>query len=294
MNKLLLILNICFLLLFSSCNDFLAENPNKSGNDPIMEVNQLDGLLNSVFLSKSAGNVWMGTFFACDDSDISPELYKVHTSLNTRVALGVWDKKTYENLFSNSWNSLWDDMFRINTIIEYAPNVTGDLNLCKKVGAEAKFHRAFLHFLGVVEFCLHPSINNGENLGLGYRDNTNGETKLYRRTVKYTIDRIIQDLTEAESELKEIGLTNFDVSTNWRITIPTVQAFRARVELYIAKTQEDFDRAASYAEKALQAYNTMVNIATDPLFNITDKAIVGSNKSWKELFFLNNSENTGS
>lgn len=294
MKKLLLLLNIFLLLFFSSCNDFLAENPNKSGNDPIMEVNQLDGLLNSVYLSKSAGNVWMGTFFASDDSDISPALYKAHTSLSTRVALGVWDKETYENLFSDSWTSIWDDMFRINTVIEYASKVSGDPNLRKKVAAEAKFHRAFTHFLGVVEFCLHPSKNNGENPGIGYRDNTNGKANLSRRTVKYTIDRIIQDLAEAESELTEIGLSNFDVSTNWRITIPTVQAFRARVELYIAKTQEDFDRAASFADKALQAYSTMVNIATDPLFSVTEKAIVGSTKTWRELNFVKSSENTGS
>lgn len=292
MNKIAL-LNIFLLLLCCSCNDFLEENPNKSGNDPILEVSQLDALLNSVSLSKTAGNAGMATFFASDDSDIRPALYKQHTSLSTRVALGVWHKETYENLFSQGWISLWDDMFRINTIIEYAPKVNGNVNVRKKVAAEAKFHRAFNHFLGVVEFCLHPSVDNGGTPGLGYRDNTDGEADLSRKTVKYTMDRIIQDLKEAEAELKEVGLNNFDISTNWRITVPAVQAFRARVELYNARTQDDYDRAAEFAKKALLGYSNMVNIASDPLFTVEEKEIVGSSKIWNELNFLKNSENTG-
>ncbi|MCY1636155.1 MULTISPECIES: RagB/SusD family nutrient uptake outer membrane protein [Marinifilum] len=291
--KKITFLNILLLLLCYSCDDFLEENPNKSGNDPILEVEQLDALLNSISLSKSAGSAWMATFFASDDSDIRPELYKIHTSLSTRVALGIWNKETYENLFSVGWESLWREMFRINTIIESAPKVNGNEVERKKVAAEAKFHRAFLHFLGVVEFCLHPSVDNGETPGIGYRDNTNGEADLSRKTVRYTIDKIIQDLTEAEVELQEIGLNNFDISTNWRITVPAVQAFRARVEMYIAKNQDDFDKAAAYADKALKGYNKMVNIATDPLFSVEEKEIVGSSKFWKELNFVKNGSNTG-
>jgi len=279
----------------TACSDFLDENPNKSGNDPISDVSQLDALLNDISLTKSGGYAWLATFYANDDCDIRPGLYTLHTSMSTRAALGVWDKPTYDNLYPSTydWQTIWKNMFTFNTIIEYSKKVSGSESDKKMVAAEAKFMRAFYHFLALVEYCQHPSINNGDTPGIGYRDNTDGKADISRNTVKYSLSRIIQDLEEAETELKEIGKTNFDISRNWRITVPTVQSLRARVELYAAKTQSDFNKAAEYASKALSNYDVFVDISTDPKFAVTEVAITKSTKKWKRLENTQNTKNTG-
>lgn len=282
--------------MLGSCKKYLTVNPNKSGNDIISDVTQLDPLLNAVALSKGPGPVGFSTLMASDDCEIRPGLYKIFTGAAERVALGIWDQPTYTNTYSinNDWSSAWNKLFTINTIIEYADKVTGDETLKKQVKAEAMFYRAFYHSLLMVQYALHPNVENGNTPGVGYRDNTNPQDPLLRKDVKYTLSRITQDLEESEKMLTELGRTNFNSKRNWRITVATVFSLRARIELYAAKTQVDFDRAADYAQKALNLYNVLVDYETDPLLKTTDQNIANKpSKKWKRLELTIDQNNSG-
>lgn len=285
---------IALVMVTQSCSKFLDVNPNVSGNDVIEDVSQLDPLLNSPSLTKTAGNIWYSTFFASDDSEVRPNLYKIFSGVAERVALGIWDQETYTNMYSYNydWASGWTKFFTINTIIEYSNKVTGDEQLKKQLVAEAKFYRAFYHFQLLVQYALHPNIDNGKSPGIGYRDNTDPVDPVERKDVNYSLSRIIRDLEESEKSLNELGKTNFDIKRNWRITVGTVYALRARVELYKAKTQLDYDKAANYAQMALNSYNVLVDYSTNPLFAITKFDVANKpSKKWNRLAMTTNVRN---
>lgn len=287
---------LMLILSASSCSKFLNENPNKSGNDIITEVSQIDLLLNDLTLTKSGGQIWFSTFFASDDCEIRPNLYKVFTGAAERVTLGIWDKQTYSQTYSPGydWASGWDKLFTINTILEYCDKVTGDKKMIEQLKAEALFYRAFYHSLLMVQYALHPNVDGGATPGIGYRDNTNPKAPLERKDVNYTLSRIIQDLDESEKILKDLGITNFDIKRNWRVSLATVYSLRARIELYIAKNQADYNKAADYAQKALAIYDVLVNYETDPLLQTTDQPLANKpTKKWKRLQLTLDANNTG-
>ncbi len=294
MKNLIFAFTVVLILMTQSCSDFLDVNPNVSGNDIIQDVSQLDPLLNNDGLTRNAGLTWYSTFFASDDIEISPNLYKIFPGAGQRVALGVWDKETYTNIYSDSydWATSWTKFFTINTIIEYSDKVTGDAKLKQQLIAEAKFYRAFYHFQLLVQYALHPNVDNGKTPGIGYRDNTDPTDPTERKDVNYTMSRIIEDLEDSEKSLNELGKTSFDIKRNWRITVGTVYSLRARVELYKAQTQADYDKAASYAQMALNHHNTLVDYSTDPLFETTVLDVANKpSKKWKRLKMTENSRN---
>ena len=60
------------------------------------------------------------------------------------------------------------------------------------------------------------------------------------------------------------GRTTFDRTHNFRPTVPTLQAFRARVALY----RGDYELALSNATEALKAHSTLVDFKDDPDYEL--------------------------
>ena len=100
--------------------------------------------------------------------------------------------------------------------------------------------------------------------GIGYRDNTTTGEVPGRETVAYTLEHIYEDLRLAEEALIKAGRTTFDRTHNFRPTVPTLQAFRARVALY----RGDYELALSNATEALKAHSTLVDFKDDPDYEL--------------------------
>jgi hypothetical protein len=161
-------------------------------------------------------------------------------------------------------------MYNFNYIINRIDDesISGSIAKKEEVKAEAKFWRALYHFLNAVEFCVHPSLNGGNNPGIGYRNsvsavNTGVET---RGTVKFTMDNVIKDLEESKAALKQVGKINFDITKPWRITSPAVEALLARVYLYVG----DYQKAFANAKSAYDAYKFLYDLNNQTLFGLTN------------------------
>jgi hypothetical protein len=254
--------NKLFILVFAfsivGCQDFLDITPQEGGVAIFNDVSQFDALLNNIRVTRNRVE-WSNAIVASDDCEFVPEWQNVvpATSLvNVQrwESYSTWNESYFQSQGGGSTGftpfiSTYSYMYLFNQIINTIDNleVSGDANIKKKIKAEAKFFRALYHFLLAVEYCTHPSLNGGNNPGIGYRNSISTiesgvET---RNTVKFTIDSVIKDLEEAKVELKDVGAVTLSINTPWRITVPATESLLARVYMYLGDYRKAFDNAKS-------------------------------------------------
>ncbi len=272
---------ITFLLgvvtIFCSCSDFLDETPNKSGSAYIYHMDQLYGMMSNPALyltnspepnalTRGATESYMFQQLLLGDGvELDPEFWftGMRGGFVSAYDLYCWKEEKLKDQFSMNviWNPSWNRIYTFNTVLENLDKVIQTTeNIRQQVEGEARFGRAYYHFMLLVQFCLWQE----EAPGIGYRENTNANEVPDRRTVGYTLGRIYEDLQLAENALTKAGRTTFDFKHNFRPTVPTVQAFRARVDLY----RGNYASALSNASAALKAYNTLVDFKNDPLYKL--------------------------
>ncbi len=267
------LLLLIFGAAFTSCEDFLDETPNKAGSayiyhmDQLMEMTGSPDLYLFAFASPSymnwgiTNNYMAEQLYFCDAIDCSPEyFYFTQNGGGDNWLMYTMDKTAWtedQYWMTCTWTPAWERVYRFNTVLE-------NLNLVEQtteeekwqVAGEAYFGRAYYHFLLMVQYCLW----NENKPGIGYREGTNPGEIPARETVKYTLEKIYKDLDDAEAALTKAGKTTFEQKTNFRPTVPTVKAFRARVDLY----RGNYSSALTNANAALSAHNTLVTFKDDP------------------------------
>ncbi len=270
MKKTIAIMAALGALLFASCHDFLDETTDKSGSAYIYHIDQLYGLMGSTDLYLFEGSM-LGAYLTeplamTDAVEYSPGyyVYGLYSSKPDVYKTYCWDG---ENLLLESsmmwtWNPSWDRIYRFNTVLENLDKVVQTTQAVHdQVKGEALFGRAYYHFLLLTQYCLWDD----DKPGIGYQDNTAGGAAPARQTVAYTLEHIHADLDSAEVALTRAGRTAFDQARNFRPTVPTVQAFRARVALY----RGDYETALANATDALEAHSTLVDFKNEPEYERT-------------------------
>ncbi|MEG0518163.1 MAG: RagB/SusD family nutrient uptake outer membrane protein [Bacteroidales bacterium] len=259
-----------YILLFgffaSSCSSFLDVKPDKTGNSDIYHIDQLVDLMGNPYMYITIGGtayVWTELVFASDDCEISPYYYLKGGIGDVSYGVSIWNKPTFdtENVEGCTWQSAYKNMFTFNVVLENVDKVL-QTTLQKKemVRGEALFARAYFHFCALVAFAKYD-----ENApGIGYRDNTSPNSTPTRETVKYTLNRIAKDIDDAEKALTLAGKTQFEQKRNFRITLPTLYAFKARFELY----RGNYSDALDASQKALNGHSKLVDFKNDPLYKI--------------------------
>jgi len=263
--------------VLSGCNGFLDETPYKSGSAYIYHMDQLKELSGSpdLYMLQSASYYTLdpGTIesymleqnFFNDAIDVSPE-YLVYGTYNSYpyYKLYAMDKEfwtTDQSVVSYTWTPSWNRIFTFNTILENVDKVEQTSQQTHdQVAGEAYFGRAYYHFILMQQYCLW----NESAPGIGYREGTAPGEVPARETVGYTLGKIYDDLAKSEELLTKAGRTHFDQKTNFRPTVPTVKALRARIDLYRGK----YDSALENANAALAAHNTLVSFKDDPLYEL--------------------------
>lgn len=270
MKKTIAIMAALGALLFASCHDFLDETTDKSGSAYIYHMDQLYGLMGStdlyMFESSMLGAYLTEPLAMTDAVEYSPGyyVYGLYSSMPDVYKTYSWDREylLQESSMMWTWNPSWDRIYRFNTVLENLDKVVQTTQAVHdQVKGEALFGRAYYHFLLLTQYCLWDD----DKPGIGYQDNTAGGVAPARQTVAYTLERIHADLDSAEVALTRAGRTAFDQARNFRPTVPTVQAFRARVALY----RGDYETALANATDALEAHNTLVDFKNDPKYTLT-------------------------
>lgn len=274
-HKILCIAALFGIMGFASCSDFLDETPNKSGSAYIYHMDQLYGLMGSLDLYLFGDPFYVAYGMVAeyqnelvwinDMVEIPPEffVYAWGSSNSSGYARYCWsvEQWTEEFAMSSTWTPAWERIYRFNTVLEYLDKVIQTTPaIHDQVAGEAYFGRAYYHFMLLTEYCLWDE----DEPGIGYRDATDANGVPERQTVAYTLSRIYADLDSAQVALTRAGRTSFDFERNFRPTVPTVQAFRARVALY----RGDYDMALANATAALKAHNKLVTFKDDPLYTL--------------------------
>lgn len=267
----------CCALLFGSCESYLEVTPDKSGSAYIYHMDQLYGLTGStdLYLSKStdadmaitagyAEGYMSEQYLLNDFIELTPDYYfkggvSPMEAVNQYGAY-KWSKDVLKDLTyvpDFTWNPAWKRIYTLNTVLENLDKVTQTTTAIRnQVEGEARFGRAYYHFMLLTQYCQWD-----ENApGIGYREDTQPNGIPERQTVKYTLEKIYEDLRLAQDALQKAGRITFDFKHNTRPTVPTVQAFRARVDLY----RGNYPSALENAEAALAAHSELVDIKSDP------------------------------
>ena len=262
MKKSVIIFSFAAFLL--GCADFLNVTPNKTGSSDIYHMDQLYGLMGKWDLyNGGTGSHWPELLFSGDAVDISPYFYTVVKPSETPYNNWSWDPAYRRdfNIIVTTW-SRWNGVFTCNIVLEKMDHVIQTTpEIRKQVEGEALYGRAYCHFLFIVQY----SLWGDDAPGMGYRVNTDPGEIPPRNTVKYTMDNIIADLDNAEKCLTEAGRTKFELHRNFRPTVPTVQALKARVHLY----RGNYSLALENANAALAAYDYLLVIKDEPLYEPT-------------------------
>ena len=289
-NKILLLAALFGIMGLGACSDFLDETPDKSGSAYIYHMDQLYGLMGStdlyLFMAPYASsfggtqNYWCELIPLTDAAEYDPEYYVYGLESNAAELYDIYSWGTeylleYQYAMAITWTPSWNRIFQCNTVLANLDKVVQTTEAIRnQVEGEARFGRAYYHFLLLIQYCLW----NEDAPGIGYRESSDSDGIPDRQTVAYTLSHINEDLNLAEQKLREAGRTEFDFEHNFRPTVPTVQAFRARVALY----QGDYETAMQNATAALEAHNTLVTFKDDPeyeLFPYQDIYLLNEEKS---------------
>ena len=277
-NKIILFAALFGMMGLGACSDYLDETPDKSGSAYIYHMDQLYGLMGSVDLYLNGSetfynlpgvgdypfwsNYWQEQYLLSDAVEIIPEYYLYGFGYPSNNMYDIYSFGTEELIntsltMSLTWTPSYERIYRFNTVLENLDRVIQTTEAIREqVRGEALFGRAYFHFLLMEQYCLWDE----DAPGIGYREDTNPNGIPERQTVGYTLSRIYQDLDDAEEALTNAGRTEFDFEHSSRPTVPTVQAFRARVALY----RGDYETALANAENALKAHGTLVTFKDDP------------------------------
>lgn len=275
--KKILIIIVAIILFNTGCKKFLDETPSEGGLVGFNHVNQFDALLNDFQLTRNRFE-WKTAILASDDCFFHPDWQTASPSTYQQSeAFNVWNQNELRGLIANTgFQRAWSQMYTFNYITDKIDDVSiaGSDVLKKQVKAEAMFFRAFTYFNLVVEYCMHPGLNSGQYPGLAYKNtiSTDPSTYIDRKTISFTMEGILNDLNNAEQLLNESGKADFNINQPWRVTTVTVQAMRARVELYLG----NYTKAFAYAKKAYSAYSFLYDMNNTSQFNMVNRTTISN------------------
>ena len=271
MKKIMFMLPI--LLLSFGCEEFLDKTPQEGGMIGFNNVSQFEAMLQEIRITRNRYE-WSHAILGSDDCFYHPDFYTANPgTYQLREAYNVWNETELKILqgSTNGFQSPWTYMYTFNYITDKIddPSIEGSPLLKKQVKAEAMFFRALYYFNMVVQYCMHPALNKGEYPGLAYKNSISTDPSTYkdRKTVKFTMDGILDDLYSAEKMLAEVGKSDFNIKQPWRVTVPTVQSLLARVELYNGNYQKAFE----YAKKTYTVYSFLYDLNNTALFKMENR-----------------------
>lgn len=257
----------CFALFaFSSCDEYLDVEPNKSTSVVPSTVDELDYLLNGYESGTSFAIEYNYAAFAASDSfGLYPELEAAVANAHAynSVLFAVWDAETIADSVDDLFFSgEYKKIFTANMVLYYLDSVSGSEELKEQLRLEAKFIRAYSLWQLTQVYCLHYDNDNkdtmGSELGVTIKTSTSFEDLQARSTLDETYAQIEADLIEALAIDYDMPVVN-DMNRCWRASKAAVNGFAARFYLGLA----DYDKALTYAKAALESHSDLVDYNTE-------------------------------
>lgn len=298
--------------LFTSCSDFLTEEPKQEQSNELTfatfdGVNKAAAAMYGMFQS----DAWYDGEFT-----LMSELRCGNAKNPTSVpGSGRYRTDTQWIYSDHSTSPLWSYAYytiaRANNVINNLDDKVGKdatQQQVNNVKAEALFIRALCYFDLVITYCQPYNYNATEDDKMGVPlvlVTENG--KPARDSKENVYNQIVADLLQAESIMADDYVRSGVTDKAATPTKPAIQALLSRVYLYMNKWQE----AANYATKVINnkkyelapadSYAAMFSAATAPeggeiIFEVygSDKNEYWDNSGWAHLPYMTTTDDQGS
>ncbi|PKQ63281.1 hypothetical protein BZG01_16300 [Labilibaculum manganireducens] len=264
------------LLLFSSCDDYLDEQPSKGSGIPISTYEQLSGILSHYSSFNSETN--MELILAGDSYEVSTELYQANPGQfkDDVLSQSLWEVENLYNSYSNQalWEGEFGTVYKANLVLTNVGNVSGTTDQKEEMKAEAHLMRAYSYFSLANTYCLPYNDKNKNEMGLPIKKSTSYEEDLSRVSLETTYQFIEEDIQEA-LKLK----MSATAKRNWRGNVAAANGLAAR--FYLLKG--DYTKAMTHANTALADYSELVDYNTDMSFESYEVIINSSSDNYEYI-----------
>jgi len=232
-------------LIFTSCDDYLDEKPDKS-NQEIEYVSDIDLLLDKTYNGFISDINFSNT---CGDQMYHQPIYNVFGPWLSfpDIQESVW-RDEISSVSDNSWSEAYKAIWFTNFVINTIGSLEGDADEKANLIAEVHLIKAYKQFNLALKHCLYPSDANREEMGIPLKNETEFGQFTERASLEATFEQIEFDLVEG----LKIDKKRTD---SWRESDASAAALAARFYLYM----QDFAKAKQYAEKAVSLHSTMIN-----------------------------------
>lgn len=298
--------------LFTSCSDFLTEEPKQEQSNELTfatfdGVNKAAAAMYGMFQSDAwyDGEFTLMSELRCGNAK-NPTSVPGSGRYRTDTQWIYSDRST-----SPLWSYAYYTIARANNVINNLDDKVGvdaTQQQVNNVKAEALFIRALCYFDLVITYCQPYNYNATEDDKMGVPlvlVTENG--KPARDSKENVYNQIVADLLQAESIMADDYVRSGVTDKAATPTKPAIQALLSRVYLYMNKWQE----AADYATKVINnkkyelapadAYAAMFSAATAPaggeiIFEVygSDKNEYWDNSGWAHLPYMTTTDDQGS
>lgn len=298
--------------LFTSCSDFLTEEPKQEQSNELTfatfdGVNKAAAAMYGMFQSDAwyDGEFTLMSELRCGNAK-NPTSVPGSGRYRTDTQWIYSDRST-----SPLWSYAYYTIARANNVINNLDDKVGvdaTQQQVNNVKAEALFIRALCYFDLVITYCQPYNYNATEDDKMGVPlvlVTENG--KPARDSKENVYNQIVADLLQAESIMADDYVRSGVTDKAATPTKPAIQALLSRVYLYMNKWQE----AANYATKVINnkkyelapadAYAAMFSAATAPaggeiIFEVygSDKNEYWDNSGWAHLPYITTTDDQGS
>lgn len=298
--------------LFTSCSDFLTEEPKQEQSNELTfatfdGVNKAAAAMYGMFQSDAwyDGEFTLMSELRCGNAK-NPTSVPGSGRYRTDTQWIYSDRST-----SPLWSYAYYTIARANNVINNLDDKVGvdaTQQQVNNVKAEALFIRALCYFDLVITYCQPYNYNATEDDKMGVPlvlVTENG--KPARDSKENVYQQIVADLLQAESIMADDYVRSGVTDKAATPTKPAIQALLSRVYLYMNKWQE----AADYATKVINnkkyelapadAYAAMFSAATAPeggeiIFEVygSDKNEYWDNSGWAHLPYMTTTDDQGS
>ncbi|AIM61256.1 hypothetical protein IX49_12265 [Cellulophaga lytica] len=258
---------IAILLLitaFSSCDDFLEENPSKNDSVTPESLEDFEALLNNY--NEFSDEAIFPLIYGSDDFELSTNM---HDNFNRAYSpasaiFGTWNTELAANESGrfSGWPAEWEKIFTANYILEQIDAVAASEEEKANIKAECYFIRAYSYFVLANVYCLPYSTTNLDELGLPIKQTTSFSESTARVSLGETYDFIESNLMNALKITREFSQVN-GLNNSWRASTAAVNGFAARYYLAL----NEYALAQDYAQNALDEYSNLRNYNTDMRFS---------------------------
>jgi hypothetical protein len=257
MKKYIFFTILAVAAVFSSCKDFLVEEPNlaQSTELTLSTFEGLDKATAGAYAPMASTN-WYGAHFILD-SEMQCGNGKRWTEFS-KYNSGRYTDQYAVHYTPNSTSPLWGQAYFVilsaNSVLEHLNDAGIEATDAEKnnLKAECLFLRALAHFDLVRVYAQgYGYTADASHLGVPYVTKVDSEAKPARETVATVYKNIIDDLLEAEKAMSpdyQRGGSGMKDAKGYA-NIYAIQALLARVYLY----SKDYQNAALYAGKVIDA-----------------------------------------